>query len=546
VKKIVQAPIIKQGIAMCLCLCICLCNINCGTGGGAKLYDVRDYGATGKKEQNARTAIQKTIDACAAHGGGIVYLPPGDYTSGTIYLKSHVRFRLEAGATLYSIKDSTQFDKPTLIYGDSLQDISIEGRGTVDGEAAYEWKLNFIHDDLIRAQLEAEEAVGKPLMRSFPKTNQYGHLIFLLNCKNVRIEGISLLHSPSWTLYPVHCQQLVIDGINIYTDPKLAVWADGIDPDGCQHVRISNCNIETGDDALVFYSMPWYGPAQPDDDITVTNCRFTSASSGIKFCDCNVDAIRHVTIDNCTIQGSNRGIAFMNYDGGVVEDVILSNLIINCIRYDWYWWGEGDPIYFDVRKSRELSKTHEPLGDVPAGKIKHVLITNVIATGKGSSICHGHPESWLEDITLDNVKLYISHDTTSDYDNGIYALKFQYVKNLTLRNVDLYWGTPASAKWTSALGLQDIDGLNLDNISARQAQLGTATAAITLSRVQNATIRNSSPQTGTETFMNFTGTTTSNILIYSNDFSNAKTAYTTDGTFGAGVIRSELNVNPKP
>jgi hypothetical protein len=88
--------------------------------------------------------------------------------------------------------------------------------------------------------------------------------------------------------------------------------------------------------------------------------------------------------------------------------------------------------------------------------------------------------------------------------------------------------------------------LNLDNISARQAQVGTATAAVTLSRVQNATIKNSSAQTGTGTYLNFTGATTNNILIYSNDFRNAKTIYTTDGTFGANAIRSEMNVNPKP
>jgi len=529
-------------ITLCLCLCFCLYSLN----GFSEMFNVKDYGATGKKSQNAQVSIQKTINACAAKGGGIVYLPPGEYTSGTIHLKSNIRFRIEAGATLYSIKDSTSFDKPTLIYGEGLHNISIEGRGTINGQAAYEWKMNFIQDFLIHANLEAEQAVGKPLMRSFPKNDQYGHLIFLLNCKDIRIEGISLINSPSWTLYPVHCQQLVIDGINIYTDTKYAVWADGIDPDGCQHVRISNCNIETGDDALVFYSMDWYGPAQPDDDITVTNCRLTSASCGIKFCDCNKKALRHITIDNCVIEGANRGIGFMDYYGGEVSDIILSNLVVNCVRFDWFWWGDGDPLYFDVRKQSEVNKDAKPKDDSAAGRIKRVLITNVIATGKGSSICHGHPESWMEDITLDNVKLYISHDPLADYDNSIYALKFQYVKNLSLKNVDIYWGTPGSAKWTSALGLEDIDGLTLDAITARQAIPATNTPAIIFTDVKNATIRNSSAQTGTGTFMNFTGTQTNDILIYANNFSKAKTPFAIDKTISKKVIRSEMNINPKP
>src|SRR2546430_15480970 len=74
----------------------------------ADIFNVKDYGATGKKADNARTAIQKAIDACAKAGGGIVYLPPGDYTSGTIHLRSHVRFWIEAGATLRSEEHTSE------------------------------------------------------------------------------------------------------------------------------------------------------------------------------------------------------------------------------------------------------------------------------------------------------------------------------------------------------------------------------------------------------------------------------------------------------
>ena len=523
---------------------LCLINFN----GFAQTYNVKDYGATGAKEQNATEAIQKTIDACATKGGGMVYLPVGEYTSGCIHLKSNIRFYIEAGATLYSIKDSTAFDKakPALIFGENLHDISIEGRGTVNGQAAYDWKLNFIHDDLIRANLEAEEATGKPLMRSFPKPDQYGHLIMLINCENVRITGISLINSPSWTLRPIHCRQLVIDGVNIYTDTKYAVWADGIDPDGCQHVRISNCNVETGDDALVLWSMDWFGPAQTCEDITVTNCRFTSASCGIKFCDGNIGGIKHVTIDNCVIIGSNRGIGFMDYYGGEVSDIILSNLNINCIRYDWFWWGDGDPLYFDVRKRSEVTKGLDPKLDTKAGKIKRVLITNVIANGKGSSMCIGNAESWMEDITLNNFKLYISHDTTSDYDKAVYALKFQYVKNLTLKDVDIYWGTPAAPKWTSALALEDIDGVTLDDVTARQAKIEGSSPAIDFSKVHNVVVKNCSPQAGTGTFLSFSGYENTNATIYNNDFTNCKEPISINAFVHGNLIKSEMNINPKP
>ena len=148
-------------------------------------------------------------------------------------------------------------------------------------------------------------------MRPYPTKDAHPHMILLLRCKDVKIAGLSFLHSPSWTMHPFGCQRLNIDGVYIYTSLKEAVWADGIDPDGCKDVHISNCTIETGDDAIVFYSMDDYGPPLPCENITVTNCRLSSASAALKFCDGNANCIRNVTVDNCVITGSNRGIAFM-------------------------------------------------------------------------------------------------------------------------------------------------------------------------------------------------------------------------------------------
>src|SRR5207249_2163314 len=131
----------------------------------ADIFNVKDYGATGKKADNARTAIQKAIDACAKAGGGIVYLPPGDYTSGTIHLRSHVRFWIEAGATLFSAEEDAAFDTDGLLFGEDLINISIEGRGTINGQSEYDWRMNIIDDGYIRDNQKSAEAAGVPLMR---------------------------------------------------------------------------------------------------------------------------------------------------------------------------------------------------------------------------------------------------------------------------------------------------------------------------------------------------------------------------------------------
>ncbi len=449
----------------------------------------------GKKAENATPAIQKAVDACAEAGGGMVYVPPGEYTSGTIHLRSHVRFHIEAGATLYSSKSRADFSakedgREALFYGEDLQNISLEGRGTVDGQADYEWRVQDFDDRSIKENLDEFVKTGKKPMRAFPKKDQFGRLVLLLKCTDVRVESLSFVRSPSWTMNYYACRRLVIDGVSIRSSLTSGVWADGIDPDGCSDVRISNCTIETGDDAIVFYSTPLWGPALACENITVTNCRISSASSAVKFCDGNNVAVRNVVIDNCVITDSNRGIAFMTFDGGYVSDIIISNCTVDCRRFDWFWWGDGDPFYFMSR--RRYSELHPELGktDAPAGAIRNVLIKDVIAHGTARCLLRGHPEQWLEGIRFSDVRLFLTADPKADYDKEGSALTFRYARDVELHNVDVVMANPTTARWKSALAFEDASDILVDGFRGRLPR-GSKEPAISLKNVTGAVIRNS-------------------------------------------------------
>jgi hypothetical protein len=449
--------------------------LSAGLLSAQSVFNVKNYGATGHKAGNARTAIQQTIDACGKAGGGTVYIGPGEYTTGQLHLRSGVRLYLEAGATLFASLDGAQFDpapKSALISGEDLHDIAIEGRGTLDGQSSYEWHPNNFTDYYILSNQHLMEATGKPLMRPFP--HGFGHekiyprLVLLLRCNDVRITGLKFLRSRSWTINPYACKRLLIDGVYIYSSQKEGVWADGIDPDGCQDVRISNSTVETGDDALVFYSADIWGPALPVENVTVTNCRFSSASSAIKFCDGNSNAIRRVNIDNVVITNSNRGIAFMVFDGGIVEDVVLSNLTIETRRFDWFWWGDGDPLHFNIKRRSEVDgnkRANEPA----AGKIRNVIIQNVIAHGTGASVINGHPDSWLEGVRLDNVKLFVSSDASAPYEHTATALTVREMRGLRMSNVEIDWEKPFAATWSNGLSLDQVKDAVLDRVEVHPA-----------------------------------------------------------------------------
>lgn len=522
-------------------------------GTGIALFNVKDYGATGVKADDARAAIQKTIDACAAAGGGIVYLPPGEYTSGTLHMRSHVRFHLEAGATLYASVKDKDYDQiahqsGALLYGEDLVNISFEGRGTVDGEAEYDHRPDNIQDWYIKDNKDLMLSLGKSIMRAFPKDypdkrTLYPRMMLLLKCKDVRITGLTFKRSPSWTMNWYACERVVVDGIYIFSSLEDGVWSDGIDPDGCKDVLITNSVIETGDDALVFYSTDMWGPRRPVENVTVTNCRFSSASSAIKFCDGNQVGIRKVLINNVAITNSNRGIAFMTFDGGDVSDVIISNVTIDTRRFQWFWWGDGDPFHFNVIRRKEIMEQVPTKDDPPAGVIRNVILQNIIAHGKGSSKINGHPDSWLDGVTMENVKLFLTSDPKADYNKGNAAMKIRHARNLKMRNVEIHWEDPIPEKWQNALDFQDVSGIELDNVSARQSRAGSDAPAVTFDQAEDVVVRNSRPQEGTGVFLNFKGEKTRRVVLRDNDFRRAKVPYRFDKTVKPGEIKTLNNIS---
>jgi hypothetical protein len=460
----------------------------------APVFNIKTYGATAQKSDDARPAIQKAIDACAAAGAGTVLIPPGEYTSGTLKLRSHVHIQIEVGATLFASQDTNAYEfgaipsKAALFFGENLEDVSIAGQGTVDGQAEYEWRLDDFEEHFSHKTLM--QSLGKPLMRSFPKgfpkRQIYPHLVWLGRCKDVQFTGLSFLHSPNWTIALYGCERVKFDRLNVQSSLKEGVWADGIDMDGCKEVLISNCTIATGDDCVVFISENSWGPALNCENITVTNCRLSSASAGIKFSEGIRASVRNIRVSNTVLTNVNRGIVFSPALGGGISNVFFSDLTIDCNRFDWFWAGDGQP--FHLRTARmsewinEPAKSEEP----PPSPIKNIQFRNITARAKGSSLFYGHPESPLDNITFENVKLTVASDPAAPFDKAEHALHFRWAKDLKLKKLDVLWAKPALPTWKSALCLEHIDGLQLDTFSGVSGSTDTNIPAVQFLGVRRA------------------------------------------------------------
>ncbi len=515
-------------------------------------FDVRDYGASGRKEDDARPAIQKAIDACGAAGGGTVLIPAGLYTSGTLHLRSHMRIELAAGATLFASTDPAAYDcgpvvsKAALFYGEDLDDITFTGKGIVDGQAQYDWRPDDFEQDFDHKTLM--QNLGKSLMRSFPKDFPkrviFPHLVWLGRCHNVRVTGLNFLHAPSWTFALYACRQAVFDRLYIYTSLKEAVWADGIDLDGCQDVSINDCTIETGDDCVALVSEITWGPALVCENISVTNCRLSSASAGIKFSEGNYAGIRNIRVSDCLFNNVNRGAAFITAQGGSISDVIFSDLTINCRRFEWFWAGDAQPFRCRNLRLRDLVPTAPKEKEHPPGAIRRLTFRNIVAQAQGSSMFYGHPECWLEGITMENVKLFVSTDPTAPYDTAEHALDFRRVKDLKLKNVQVLWEGPPLPSWKSALHCEDIHGLDLDGFQANPAR--TSVSAVVLHQVSDATIRHTRAIEGTDCFVEVTGPDSHAIRFEDNDFTHAQRACQIGEDVPTGAVQGLNAISTAP
>ncbi|HWB97255.1 MAG TPA: glycoside hydrolase family 28 protein, partial [Bryobacteraceae bacterium] len=313
---------------------------------GPSLFHVRDFGATGNGTTLDTRAINAAIDACHASGGGMVYVPPGIYLSGTVVLKSNVTLYLEAGATLLGSKDVRDYspqpgppalgdaNQKHLIFAGDAENVGLAGPGRIDGQGPAFWAPSGRRTP---APEEGWRDVAtydwKPLDRASP-------MLEFVGCRHLRIEGVRIENASGWTVRPINCDDVVIQGITI-KNPVIGPNTDGIDLTGCQNVFISGCHIDTGDDAICLKSEnPYGGEARLSRNITITNCVLTCCCNGLKFGTATRGGFENITFSNCVIANEDvalnarviSGIALEMVDGGHLEGVVISNVRMQRVR----------------------------------------------------------------------------------------------------------------------------------------------------------------------------------------------------------------------
>jgi len=371
-------------------------------------FNVRQYGAVGDGKTPDTAAINRAITACAAAGGGTVTLPAGTYLSGTVTLLSHVTLNVASGATLLASDDPADFPlesdaydlskqiRSPLIDAHDAEDISLTGRGTIDGQGKIWWRrLELASPKRTAARTTEETAEAAKVDRGRP------HLIRLVGCRDVVIERLHLKNSPEWNVHPVLCEFVRIDGLWIEA-PGFSHNTDGINPESCRNVQITNCRIDTGDDCVTLKSgINELGRkmGRPDENITIQNCVMLHGHGGVTIGSEMSGGVRNVTVSNCVFQGTDNGIRIKSQRGrgGIVEGLAVSNIVMQDVNHPFtittFYMGRDKPAdTFPVNEGTP--------------RFRDFLFSNITARGaRDAGSITGLKEMPVGDITFNNVHI---------------------------------------------------------------------------------------------------------------------------------------------
>lgn len=382
-------------------------------------FNVMDFGARGNGISDDAIAIQKAVDACTNAGGGdVVFSANHTFLSGPVQLKSNVNIVLETNSVWKANPDESIYHLSAFgknegegmmwIWAKDVENLSFSGHGTIHGNG-----IRFMGAELF------DSYELKPVKTFDPRP----HVLTLMGVRNLNIRDITIREGAYWTVHLIGCDGAVIDGINLLNNLKIRN-GDGIDIDHSKNVRIANCHITSGDDAICLKNRREFEEYGSCHDIVVTNCVMESRSCTVKIGSENMDSIYNVVIDNCVIKGSNRGLGIQNRDEGTVSNVVFSNIILDCQLWSDVWWGKAEPIY--VTSYPRANGNHKdanwrfPKGQTVGrcGEVSHIYFNHIYATSENGCFIGGDTPDKVNNIYLSNVHLNLKKLTS--YDGGVY------------------------------------------------------------------------------------------------------------------------------
>lgn len=332
-------------------------------------------------------SIRAAIAAAHAQGGGVVTVPPGDWSSGGLRLLDGVRLHLSAGARLAAAPgwdryadtavDSVAEDSDRgFIIASGARDVGIIGHGILVGDSR-------------RWRVPGAGSLGTHLPVEYRP-----RMVVFEECERIEIADIGIEDSPMWTIHLVGCRRAVVRNVEIRNDKRMPN-TDGINLDGCCDARIEGCFVSAADDGICLKTTR-RARLRPCERIVVTGCVIESESCALKIGTETWADIRDVIFADCVVAASNRAFGIFSRDGGVIERIRLSGVTVDCHQTPEGFWGCGEPVTITIARRHP---------GVEPGAVRDVVIDGMSGRAEGAVVLVGLPDRPVGPVTLADIDL---------------------------------------------------------------------------------------------------------------------------------------------
>lgn len=429
-----------------------------GDAVGPLVCKVKEHGAKGDGKTLDTAAIQAAIDACGDKGGMVV-LEAGTYLSGTLFLKGNMTLHLDQDAMLLGSQNVEDYPKKHLLYGKDLENLVIEGPGSIHGNGPYWWMARLLAG-----------------FRPHP-------MVRLVTVKNLEIRDIFITQSPGWHVHIIDSEDVYIHHVKIRSDvgdnfdsPN----TDGLDIDACRHVKIHDCDIEAGDDAIVLKS-DGDGEVEigPMYDVEVYDCVLASWANALKIGTRPLAEVRDVVFRDCLIQASvddepgtraMGGVTLIADAGADVHNILAENLHMTAVQA---------PFFLRVQQ-RQLDD-----GITLPGRLYDITLRNITVDDCDTpALIMGIPEYKVENVTLEDIHI-VSSEGGSLADAAIeppernleypdawlfgkfpaYGLFMRHVSGPVVFTKNISFGTTAAVEERPAVIHNDVDTVDFTGLA---------------------------------------------------------------------------------
>ncbi|NDW09693.1 glycoside hydrolase family 28 protein [Dysgonomonas sp. 520] len=508
-----------------LLLSILLCH---GLFAFAEVINLKSVGGNPDGKTSNTAIIKNAIEKLSTDGGGTLFFPAGIYLTGPIVLKSNITLDLEAGATIKFSDDLSEYTPFVemryegvvmksfcpMIYAYEQENITIKGEGTIDGNGKKWWYGTFTiegahKDENFRKELQGYQEMWSKENSGFRIEEQsdwkrtLGKRFFRpplmqpYKCKNFRIEGVTVVNSPFWTINPEFCENVSVIGVTI-NNPD-APNTDGINPSSCKNVIISDCNITVGDDCITLKSgrdLQGREYATPCENITITNCVMQAGHGGVVIGSEMSGDVRKVTISNCVFDGTDRGIRLKSTRGrgGIVEEIRVSNIVMKNIP-------------------KEAITLNLFYSNVPAEDFSErtPVFRNIHISGlTGSDVNIACTVLGIEEAPISNISF---SDINIEAKTGFEINK---AKDITLENVRV------STEIGAAYKISESENIRINNVYISKPLANKP--VLEVSDVNNMFVQGCFPEKGSQSFIKLDGQKTDNIILTNNYFGRLSTS----------------------